>query len=555
MKFNPIKSIAQKRNIKYGTVTLAFCVIIIALVILLNTIISVFAERNEWYFDMTKEQFFTVSDQMAQLLQTATGTKEVHIIFCGDQDQFAKDYEDDASTSAYDPSGYVHSTALQLSRRLSNVKVLYKHSQREHQFHKDNGWGAGINENVVIVAMPQDDGTYGTQYRLYNMADFYSFDENGELYGYDGEYKFATAVLSLQYDKSPVVYYVTNHGETSETGNFVKLFQDSGFEVKLIDLMEKTLICSNQECKREYSLTYDIEEAKRFTCTGCKTEYVVEDSLVDRTAVPTDASLIIINKPENDYHEKEIEMLENFLNGRDNADVEKGSVMCFINPEAEKLTNLYGFLESWAGVEVYTDLVTDDRSSVIGELNSFRGSISSSRAASTYLPSLVDKQTVRPIFKNSGYLKIQKAFNVDEGNITGVGERGTQALFTTSSSATAGGKSGQYTIMTATYSSNMKGETTFNSYLVCCASPDFVSDSYLTSTGASIYPNKDVILSLTHQITAKQTAVNLDTKPFYDYTLDITQNDASLSMMALIIVPLVASLGLMTFVIIWRKRR
>ena len=553
MKFNLIKSISQKRNVKYGTVTLAFCATIIALVILFNSIISVFAENNEWYFDMTEEQLFTVSDQMAELLKTATGEKPIHIIFCGDQDQFAKDYDDDGSTSAYDPSGYVHSTALQLSRRLSNVSVLYKHSQRDHQFHKDAGWGAGVNENVVIVAMPQDDGTYGTHYRLYSMADFYSYDENGQLYGYDGEYKFATAVLSLQYDKSPVVYYVTNHGEASkDVGHFIKLFVDSGFEVRLIDLMDKAILCKNQECKKEYFPSSENE--KSFTCQYCKTKCSIDECLTDRTAVPQDASLIIINEPTLDYADKEIEMIENFLNGFDDAEVEKGSVMCFINQEAQ-LTNLYGFLKSWAGVIVHNDLVTDDRSSVIGDLNSFRGSISSTNAANTYLSDLVNMQTVRPIFKNSGYLTIEKAYNADEGNITGVGERGTQSLFTTSSSATAGGKSGQYTIMTATYSSNMKGETTFNSYLVCCASADFVTDSYVTATGASVYPNKNIVLSLTHQITAKQTAVNLDTKPFYDYTLDISQNDASMSMMALILVPLVITMALMTVVLVWRKRR
>lgn len=553
MKFNPIKSFSQKRNVKYGTVTMAFCAIVIALVIIFNSIISVFAENNEWYFDMTEERLFTVSDQMAELLKTATGEKPIHIIFCGDQDKLAKDYDDNSATKAYDPAAYVHSTALQLSRRLSNVSVLYKHSQRDHQFHKDNGWGAGVNENVVIVAMPQEDGTYGTQYRLYSMADFYSYDENGQLYGYDGEYKFATAVLSLQYKQSPVVYYVTNHGEESkDVGNFIKLFVDSGFEVRLIDLMDKAIVCKNQECKKEYFPNNEGE--KSFVCAHCKTECTIEECLIDRTAVPTDASLIIINKPTLDYDDREIEMIENFLNGFDNAEVEKGSVMCFINQEVW-LTNLYGFLQSWAGVIVHTDLVTDDRSSVIGSLNSFRGSISSTNAANTYLSDLVNMQSVRPIFKNSGYLTIEKSYNADEGNITGVGERGTQSLFTTSDSAVAGGKSGKYTVMTATYSSNMKGETTFNSYLICCASSDFVSDSYVMASGASVYPNKNIVLSLTHQITAKQTAVSLDTKPFYDYTLDISQNDASMSMMALILVPLFITVALMTVVIIWRKRR
>lgn len=545
MKFNPIKAISEKSKLKYGTVTIGFCVIVIALVILFNSIISVFAERNEWYLDMTEEQLFTVSDQMANLLQTATGTKPVHIIFCGDQDQFAKDYEDKADTEAYDASGYVHSTALQLSRRLSNVSVLYKHSQREHEFHKVNGWGAGVNENIVIVAMPREDGTYGTQYKLYNIADFYSYDENGKLYGYDGEYVFTSAILSLQYDKAPVAYYVTNHGESNKTGNFAQLFVDSGFEFRFIDLMEKTLICKTEGCNKEYSLTYDIGDNKKITCTKCNAEYVVADNLVDRTAVPTDASLIIINKPTNDYSEHEINMLTDFLNGFDNAEVEKGSVMCFINPEAQ-LNNLYGMLKSWAGVNVKTDIITDSSSSVIGEENSFRATISSSTAASAYLSDLVNHQTVRPIFKNSGYFTIEKSFNADEGNITGIGQRGTQSLFTTSSG---------YSVMTATYSSNMKGETTFNSYLVCCASPDFISDKFVGASGASVYPNKDVVLSIVHQITAKQTAVSLDSKPFFDYTLDISQSDASMSMMALILIPLIISVGLMTFVIIWRKRR
>ena len=122
MKQGFLKAFADKRKMKYGTITIAFCAVVIALVIVLNSVISVLAQSLEWYFDMTKEQAYTVSDRLAELAIETSKDAKIDIIFC------CSSYE--AQSIDEDPTGgmltYVHSTAKQLEKRMSNVRVLYR---------------------------------------------------------------------------------------------------------------------------------------------------------------------------------------------------------------------------------------------------------------------------------------------------------------------------------------------------------------------------------------------------------------------------------------------
>ena len=51
-----LKKLTNKRKIKYGAVLAIFLVLVISAVIIFNSIISVLAERFNWFFDMTEEQ-------------------------------------------------------------------------------------------------------------------------------------------------------------------------------------------------------------------------------------------------------------------------------------------------------------------------------------------------------------------------------------------------------------------------------------------------------------------------------------------------------------------
>ena len=64
MKNGFLKSYSDSKNVKYSSINVAFCALIIAIVIILNAMLSVFSEKFHWQLDMTEEGIFTMSEKM-----------------------------------------------------------------------------------------------------------------------------------------------------------------------------------------------------------------------------------------------------------------------------------------------------------------------------------------------------------------------------------------------------------------------------------------------------------------------------------------------------------
>ena len=90
------------------------------------------------------------------------------------------------------------------------------------------------------------------------------------------------------------------------------------------------------------------------------------------------------------------------------------------------------------------------------------------------------------------------------------------------------------------------------SYLLFVPSSGFASDEALSQLS---YPNKDVILSITHVITSAQTPVNISYKVFENYDLDITEKQAKTTTACLIIIPSLIVILSGAVVIFRRKHR
>ncbi|MBO5287416.1 MAG: Gldg family protein [Clostridia bacterium] len=556
MKNGLLKSFADSKKIKYGTVNIAFTAIVIAIVIVVNTIVSSLSESLGWYLDMTEEQLYTVSDGLANQLDQISNDIKIDVIFCTSEDKAEKHYAD---VSRGEALAYVHSTAEQLAKRYSFINISYHDPLREYDFFNKNFTKTdnqiAPNENTVIIARRGEDGTYGTHYRIYSSSSFYVFKESdGGIYGYNGEKVFASAVLALTHDVSPVVYFTWGHGEhvltKTESGQRVtelmNLFVYSGFSALPLDLNEKEFTCTCGAIHLSSDINQVAKDGK-LICSKCaKTHQLtdVESAYRDR-AIPEDARMIIINDPQNDFEAEEIAKLRKYLDGQ-------GNVMCFTDYKAS-LPAFYEFLSSWAGVSVKgSGAVTDPSTSTLSEPLLFRGSIASTNAAQIYLSGLNNLASARPIFKDSGILEIDSRYSSGEGINVGNATRYTLPLVYTSSGASFGGVRGQHTVMSVTSSHTIKNNDDAYAYLVVCPSAQFASDDYLAS---SAYPNSNMILSLIHSMTAYQTPVNVDIKAFESYALDITASQARVAMICLVtILPAIVAVCC-AVVIIRRKRR
>ena len=530
MKGINFKSFAESKKLRYGALSVAITAVIIAIVIIINSIISVLSEKYNWYLDMTDEQVFSLSDKSIAVFDTMDKNVQTEIIFATARDNADLDFSNLSKGGAL---AYVYATAELLDARYDNVSVSYHDIIREPKFFKDNFNRSSsdykINEKSVIIARKNADGTYG-EYRVKDVTSFYVFNQDGsELEGYCGELVFAQSLLSLTFDETPTVYFTVGHGETSFTS--VEYNEDG----------------TVKSCKAN---TDAAEIIRLFSNSGFK----ILPLDLNREDVPADARMVIINNPTFDFTLSEIAKLQEYLDSI-------GSVMCFTDYNATNLSQLYGFAETFGGVSVNAGIRIYDNTNAIVESNDlttpyrFLAQVADNKATSTYFASLANYASAKARFENAAYLTVDSKFLSDDGYDTGSGIRFTKPLIQTYQSARLGesGERGTYSLMSVTSSQRIVDNEYKYSYLVMCPSSEFVSNTSLSQS--NVYPNYKMLLSLIYSTTSVKIAVDIDYKSFADYSLDITNSTAQgLTIMFSLLLPAIAVLcG--AVVIIRRKRR
>lgn len=509
----------DKKELKQRLTGYGIVALVIVILIFLNAILTIVGDRNNWYTDMTREGLYTISDELTDLLDDTDLADSIEIIFCCDEDYAKEHYtnlEDGQALS------YVHSTATQIASRYDEISISYRDIQKDPSFFKDNfqeieRFLSGISD-PIIIAKKGAEGSYGTHFKVYAARAFYGFSsEDSSLYAYNGEAIFASAFLSLSHIEVPTVYFTTKHGEslTSKTSTSVPsqlwtLFQSCGFDVAEIEL----------------------SSAK----------------------IPDNATLVVINEPQNDFSHQEITVLDEYLDSN-------GSVMFFANPDYDdKYVNLYALLEAKAGIivdnDTIDDKITDPSTNTLGDDFSFRAEHSGQAAALTYLSYLKDSSSARPFFTNSTSITIKPEYQSDEGYYDMKNYAFTQSLYNTTDKAIKNGEDGVYSVMSMTAFTRridgVNGSLPYDeySYLLFVPSSGFASDEALSDVAN---PNKDIILSITHVITSVQTPVNISYKVFENYDLKITEKQAKTTTTCLILIP-TAIILLCGAVIMFRRK-
>ena len=108
-----IKKITGSKSFRYGSVAVAFSCVFVAIVLVINVIISALGTKFSLYVDMTSEDFYTVSE--ASLEQLADVSADVEIVF------FQK--KDKISDQSY--LGYVKLLAEEYGKNFDFVEVKY----------------------------------------------------------------------------------------------------------------------------------------------------------------------------------------------------------------------------------------------------------------------------------------------------------------------------------------------------------------------------------------------------------------------------------------------
>lgn len=498
MKNNPF--VGKSTRTKIFTV---ISVVAILLLLVLNIWLSKFGIFGNAYIDLTPEGLYTLSPEMERACEDVFYMSDgslrdpgIKITFCNDPDNII----DEMSTRV------VYYMAIAMSKRFDNCEVETVNVNIDPTTvaqYKTTSLTQITDRDIII--------SYGSRYRIVSADNFWRVMSDKTVYSYDGEYQMMTYMLSLTLIDRPVAYFVTDHGETyydvsnaenpmnSETGVFVDLLHDRGFEVKNLSISK---LIEDAEVK-------SAESGKKVT-----------------PEIPEDCVLLIINNPTEDFrydenkatsisYISETEILDRYMTD------ERGSIMVSVDYDAvgrneKKLGNLEDFLAEW-GIECTGLKVTDsvngvanlkgDNSTLIADYevdeNSYAGQVYGDFATMSSAP--------RFVIDNTGSLKT--AFGLGESaNEPGSSQTVrvfTPFLYTSADSLSyAKGQTGEYSDLAAEgkqvvaalgsrkTTNSTSGTDTF-SYVFCSASPVFFSSEYLGNTS---FANFDIVSALVQNI-------------------------------------------------------
>ncbi len=493
MKMN--RKTVNTRGRKYTAKSGLIIAMFLAVVVIFNIAVFALGNHFRWYIDMSKDQVFTVGDTAKELLKDTED--EVNIYFTVEPDKIS-----DASPYLY----YVYQTALEMQKAFDFVNVDCVDIVKNPNFFKEyyNTAAQDIYTTSVVVAS-------GTEFRLFSIDAFFITNEDDEIWAYQGEYKFVSAILSITAAEMPVVCFTTRHGETvgNDAKAIVNLFTDAGYKVETVDLSK-------------------------------------ED-------IPEDARIVIINDPVYDFagieggedSVNEIDKLDDFLDGY-------GCLMVFAAPDkAAKLTNLSEFMSEW-GIAYNADTYLRDKENSISVngMSLVADYETEGLGASLYLD--IAKLDTMPstIVENAMPMEI-----LWERKDALEGVREVSAILKTHGTAEAmkDGKPSSAAgvpLMTMSRETRIENNEYYYSYVLACGSADFNNSEYIN---ANVYANSDILYNAMRITGRERILADIEYKVLDDVSLTITTAQANRWTVGLVtVIPfIILAAGL----VVWVRRK
>ena len=329
-KLDEDMKIRNKRRFRYGGLSVAFTVAVIALVIVANVIISSAATANFLYTDLTGSQIYTVSELALSYLEYVKAP--ITIKFALPLDTIA------SNATLY----MVYNTAQQFARasteddpenKIPDITVEYFDAYRfpaQFEKYKDLSTSEWSDTNVIVETTgwsDSEDNATGSVPRVIALNTFFHTDSTtGAIDGFKGESIFVTAFVDLAGMDRPVAAFTTGHGEpigtsvndeNNEYSDFFMMLQDYGFEVQWVDLQKEELD----------------EDTRLVVILDPKRDFVAKD-----------LSAVGVRS--------EIDKIAEFVN-------DQGSLMAFVGPSGNDYPVLSDYLAEW-GIAIHTTATIED---------------------------------------------------------------------------------------------------------------------------------------------------------------------------------------------------
>ena len=486
---NKITAFFKSRSFKRGSMSMALTVAVIAAVIIINIVITALAHKYYLYIDMTKDSVFKLTDEALAIVEGIDD--EVNIIFCDDSDSL--------QSNLYQKT--VYNTALELSSKFDNINIkhvdVYKNPSSVSKYKTTQG--TKITDQSIIVES-------GSESIVYTLNAFFTYNESGYVWAYNGEYKLISGILRVTADENPKALFTTGHGESLVDEALWALFADAGYEVNIINLIEN-----------------DIPEDTRFV--------IINDPIYDFQGISADT----------EGKKSEIEKIDDFLD-------DFGCLAVFTDPETPELPELYSFLKEWGiafgehTLRDYNHSLTTDGLSLVAEY------AKGETEGATLIRDITKiAEPPKAIVKNARPVDI--LFDTS-------GSRSVSPILTTSSKAMLGDKNenlvdgGRFNLMTLSSEMRYIDNQDKYSFVLACGSTNFATNEYI---GQKAYSNSDILHAAMKQMGQERIPVNLDLKPFDNTSLDITASEATNWSLAIILILPITAIIFCTVILIRRR--
>lgn len=512
---NDMKNTAKKdgRRYKYGSLSVVFTVVFLALIIAVNLVFSSLSLSGDLTVDLTQEDFTSIGEESTKILSELGKDLDITIYFMSARDRY------DMDTNTYNGvnlTAIVRDMAENFAKQfdgsgeIGTIKVEYKELNTDPAF--ENKY---LEESTTMLSGTSViiQGKY--HYRVLDLQSFFTLDENGKYYSFNGEYRFTTAMLQSSISEPQVVSITYGHGEpveqnggialTSDLAGVVSIFGSAGFEIKTVDLRREEI-----DPRTEILVCYD---------------------------------------PKTDFESSEIDKISEYLDNHN-------SLMVFVDSETEELKELKSYMSDSWGID-YKPLhkITDETHS-LGSVNvinakypEFDGEDAKNTAA--YMINKTVKETdgvFTTAMPNSVELFKRDGITQDNFAVETV-----LSTFDTAYSSTVFGKETEGEIPLMLLSSKFDyGENNVSeySYVMLVGSTEFANTQNLTKGS---YGNDRVLLATARVFAVNRVAPDVADKPFGSTALTIETGTArTLSWLICTILP--GAVLIMGMVVFFRRR-
>lgn len=505
---NKTANFKDKRRYKYGSLSVAFTVVFIALILVINLILSSLSLSGDLTVDLTQEEFTTIGEESIRLLTDLGKDLDITIYFMSPRDMFdleANTYNGINLTGICRDLAENYANIFDGSGDKGTIRVEYKELDKDPEFEKKylEESGTTLTSTSVIVQ-----GKY--HYRVINLASFYTVDEDGNYYSFNGEYRYTTAILRASIAEQQVVTLTYGHGEpvsadgtvadSSNMYGLVSLLTDAGFEVKTADISREDI-----DPRTQILISYD---------------------------------------PVTDFSYGEIDKITDYL-------AERNSFIAFVDSATPALPNLQSCLNDNWGINYKSNYRITDATHSLGDyanINAMYPEVAADSqngsAAYQIHKTVVDFEgTINTVLPESVELEIKP--NITQDGFVVETVLATNETAVSENNGTVGTEGNMPLMLVSTKQGYGENNVSEFSYVMLVGSTDFANTANLSQS----YGNKRILLAAARIFGSDNVAPDIMAKEFGSTALDIESGTArTLTWLICTIVPgIIIIFGIVVF--------